>query len=235
MNTILKIKSLYYYFRAGLAFIFLGIPLMFYIILNPKSVYKTSSFLCKILFKCLGIKYNITGKLPNHGPFIIMHNHSSFLDMFFIPIIMKGKYTGVIAAKNFKIPIVSVALKKLKAIPIFRSNRTQAIQGIKIAEQRIKEGFNIVIFPEGTRTITGKLSQLKKGGFHMAKNTQTKIIPIIVKGLYEIKPKTRWSLNTKVVAQMIIEEPLDIINYSVTESIEKLNNLFEKHGLEVTR
>ena len=91
-----------------------------------------------------------------------MHNHSSFLDMFFIPIIMKGKYTGVIAAKNFKIPIINIALKKLKAIPIFRSNRAQAIQGIKVAEKRIKEGFNIVIFPEGTRTITGKLSQLKQ-------------------------------------------------------------------------
>jgi 1-acyl-sn-glycerol-3-phosphate acyltransferase len=187
------------------------------------------------MFKSLGVKYAIDGKLPKNGPYIIMHNHSSFLDMFFLPIVLRGKYTGVIAAKNFKIPIINIALNKLKAIPIYRSNHKKAIEGIKIAEQRIREGFNIAIFPEGTRTITGRLSKLKKGGFHMAKNTNTKILPIIVKGLYEIKPKNRWTLNTNVSAQMIIEKPLDTINYSIVELIEKMNDLFEKHGLEVVK
>ena len=44
---------------------------------------------------------------------------------------------------------------------------------------------------------------------------------------------TNYQRDQKLIC--VIEEPLDIINYSVTESIDKLNNLFEKHGLEVTR
>ena len=79
----------------------------------------------------------------------------------------------------------------MKGIPIHRKNKTHSRKSIEIAQELIKEGNHTAIFPEGTRTITGKLSQLKKGGFHMAINTKIKILPVIVKGLYDIKPKTR--------------------------------------------
>ena len=78
-------------------------------------------------------------------------------------------------------------LKRINAIPIHRFNHAKAIDALKTAESQIKQGYHIAIFPEGTRTITGKLNKFKKGGFHMAINTNTKILPIIVQGLYEIK------------------------------------------------
>ena len=147
--------------------------------------------------------------------------------------VIKGKYTGIIAAKNFKIPIIGLLLNRMKGIPIERSNKTHAIKGIEVAQERLKEGYHIAIFPEGTRTITGKLSKLKKGGFHMAKNAKAKILPIIVKGLYEIKPKTRWTINTDIVAKMIIKEPIDTMHYSVDELKNKIQSIFIDNGLEV--
>ena len=50
-------------------------------------------------------------------------------------------------------------------------------------------GYHIVILPEGTRTLTGQLNTFKKGGFHLAVNTKARILPIITKGLFNIKPK----------------------------------------------
>ena len=91
-----------------------------------------------------------------------MHNHSSFLDLFLLPTIIEGKYTGIVAQKNFRIPIVGSLLKKLNAIPIQRSNLNAAKHSIQLAEDLIKKGFHIAIFPEGTRTITGKISKFKK-------------------------------------------------------------------------
>ena len=73
-----------------------------------------------------------------------------------------------------------------------KTNQEQiVIKGIKKAEEVIKEGYHIGIHPEGTRTLHGKMNPLKKGGFHMAINTKVKILPIIIRGLYDIKPKTR--------------------------------------------
>ena len=143
---------------------------------------------------------------------------------------IKGKYTGIVAAKNFKIPLISTILKRINAIPIHRFNHAKAIDALKTAESQIKQGYHIAIFPEGTRTITGKLNKFKKGGFHMAINTNTKILPIIVQGLYEIKPKNRWQLYPGV-ATMIILEPVDVINKSVDELMDEVQRIYTKHGL----
>ena len=57
-----------------------------------------------------------------------------------------------------------------------------------------------------------------------AVNAKVKILPIIVKGLYDIKPKTRWTINTAVEAKMIIDNPIDTINQSVDSLINKVND-----------
>ena len=233
MKNIFQIfNSIFIYLRTLIILVILGGPAIIFMILVPKYSHKIASKLSYLLFKSFGVKYKIIGTIPNNGPFVIMHNHSSFLDLFFLPIIIKEKYTGIIAAKNFKIPIIGSILHRMKGIPIHRKNKTHSRKSIEIAQELIKEGYHIAIFPEGTRTITGKLSQLKKGGFHMAINSKVKILPIIIKGLYDIKPKTRWTINNSIEAIMIIEKPINTIDQSVDNLINKVNNLFIKHGLE---
>ena len=226
------IYSTYIYLRTLIFLLLASIPAIIIIIIAPSKAHRVGSFLAKCLFRCFGIRFQIHGSFPADGPYVIMHNHSSFLDMFFLPIVIKGKYTGVVAAKNFRIPIIGQIIKMMKAIPIQRTNKENALRGIEIAQNLINKGYHIAIFPEGTRTITGKLAQLKKGGFHLAVNTKAKILPVVVKGLFKIKPKTRWTIDNKIKAEMIIEKPIDTINKSVDELIDQVNEFFIKHGLE---
>ena len=81
----------------------------------------------------------------------------SFLDVFLFPLIPRGTYTGITAVENFKYPVFSSLIRRLKAIPIDRKNTRLAIQSIKKAEYVLKEGVHIGILPEGSRTITGKM------------------------------------------------------------------------------
>ena len=159
-----------------------------------------------------------------------MHNHTSFLDLFLIPSIINGKYTGIIAAKNFKIPLIGLILKRIKGIPIYRKNHNKAIESLRIAENYLKSGYHIAIFPEGTRTITGQLNTFKKGGFHMALNTNTKILPIIVQGLYSIKPKTRWTIKPGIV-KITILDPINVVNKSVDELMSETRKLYLENTL----
>ena len=166
MKSIFQIfNSIFIYLRTIIILVIFGGPAIIFMIIVPKYSHKIASKLSYLLFKSFGVKYKIIGAIPDNGPFVIMHNHSSFLDLFFLPIVLKEKYTAIIAAKNFKIPIIGLILKRMKGIPIHRKNKLQSRKSIEIAQKRIKEGYHIAIFPEGTRTITGKLSQLKKGGF----------------------------------------------------------------------
>ena len=225
------IYSIYLYFRATL-FSIIFMPLMVLCsLIFPSSTYKFGRFISKGIFRCFNISYDIIGKIPNKGPYIIMHNHSSFLDIFFLPMVIPTKYTGIVAAKNFKIPLIGAILRRIKGIPINRSNLKEGINAIKIAEQRLHEGYHICIFPEGTRTVTGKLNPLKKGGFHMAKNTITKILPIVVKGLFQIKPKNRWTIN-KGKAVMLIGHPIHVVDKTIEEIMQEMQEFFLKNGLE---
>ena len=226
-------KQLYsvWLYSKVLIFIILFFPFIILIaIFIPSLLYKYARFLSKGIFWSLNINRKIIGEFPKDGPYILMHNHSSFLDLFFLPTVIKGKYTGIVAAKNFKIPLLGSILRKVNAIPIQRFNHTKALIALKIAEQRLQEGYHIAIFPEGTRTTTGDLSSFKKGGFHMAINTQIKILPVIVKGLYTIKPKNRWTIH-KGEATMIIGKPISVINKTINELIEEARNIYLQHDL----
>ena len=67
--------------------------------------------------------------------------------------------------------------------------------------------------PEGHRTITGKIGTFKKGGFHLAKNTEATILPIgISKSLYDFKNKHSWKLNPQKVF-VTIGKPLSYSTY----------------------
>jgi len=222
-----QIYSIWLYGKTFL-FIILFFPIMLVIaIIFPSLLYKYACFLSKGIFWSFNIKREIVGEFPDNGPYILMHNHSSFLDLFFLPTVIKGKYTGLVAAKNFKIPLIGSILNRIKAIPIHRFNHTKALDALKIAEQRIKEGYHLAIFPEGTRTITGKLNPFKKGGFHMAINTNTQILPVIVKGLYNIKPKNRWTIN-KGIAKMIIAQPISVANKTAEDLLQETYNIIQE-------
>jgi len=134
----------------------------------------------------------IRGSFPKEGTYIIMMNHSSFLDVFIFPLIPVGQYTGVTAARNFNIPFFSSILRQIRAIPIQRKNLQAAIKSIERAEKVLENNIHIGILPEGTRTLNGRIGPMKKGSFHMAINTNTPIVPVGVSGAFSFKPKNRW-------------------------------------------
>ena len=66
-------------------------------------------------------------------------------------------------------------------------------------EEAIKKGTSMMIAPEGTRTLTGKLGPFKKGAFHVAKNTGITIVPVGLIGAYKAKNKNDWRIKPGVL------------------------------------
>ena len=160
------------------------------------------------------------------GTYIIMMNHSSFIDVFIFPLIPRGPWTGITAAENFKIPLFSTIINRIQAIPIDRKNRETAIKSIKKAELVLKQDIHIGILPEGTRTINGKIQKFKKGGFHMAINTNTAIIPVGISGAYNFKPKNRWWMKPGSIS-INIGNPTNVSEYSEL-GVDGLKNKVEQ-------
>ena len=221
-----KLLSLVLYLSGLVTFIFIAFILIFSGFIFLPLFYGSVKICCRLMMSSLLLWPKIKGEFPADGTYIIMMNHSSFLDVFIFPLIPKGAWTGITATKNFKIPIFSSIIKRIQAIPIDRKNRLSAFESIKKAEDVLKQGIHIGILPEGTRTLDGKMKELKKGGFHMAINTNTAIVPVGVSGAYNFKPKDRWWMKPGPIS-ITIGSPTNVSEYSDL-GVDGLKNAVEK-------
>jgi len=225
-----SIRSIIIYFFAFIAFVILGPMVLGAVVIDTKQSSKYIIPFCQFMVRMFGCKLQVYGAFPNSSEtYVIMSNHVSFLDVFVIPsVLLKHKnFSAIAASKNFKIPIYSSFLKRMRVVSIDRSNREQAIEGIKKSEEVLKDGYHITILPEGTRTLDGNLGAFKKGGFHLAIDTNTPILPIVTKGLFDIKPRNRWIIKPGII-KVYIKQPILPDKKSVNALLEETNTIFKE-------
>ena len=210
------------------AFFVFGPLILLLVIIYPPQASRYIIPFCQFMIWIFRCQIKIHGSFPkNNETFVIMANHASFLDVFAIPSVFSNRknFSAVAASKNFKIPIFSSFLRRMKVVSIDRSNREQAIAGIKKAENVLHAGYHITILPEGTRTLTGELGVFKKGGFHLAIDTEADILPIVTKGLFDIKPRNRWTIRPGLI-EIYIGEPINSKNKEVNTLLKEVHSFY---------
>jgi len=146
-------------------------------------------------------------------PTVIMCNHTSLYD---IPVSFLSLDVDLrmIAKKElFNIPVLSTALNKGDFVSIDRNNIEQAKKDLQVAETKLKKGIVLWVAPEGTRSRDGKLRPFKKGGFHLAIDTNAQIIPVAIKGLDKVLPSNSYDLIINGQVEIEIGEPIDSAGY----------------------
>lgn len=152
---------------------------------------------------------------------IIMCNHSSLYD---IPLSFKAfpNHSIRMLAKIelFKIPIMGKGMKAAEFPFIDRKNRHQAIKDLEVVRKLMESGIVIWIAPEGTRSKDGQVASFKKGAFITAINAKATIIPMGIRGAYNILPARTTQLNINQLAEIHIGKPIDASEYSIENKDE---------------
>lgn len=166
---------------------------------------------------------------PQHGKAnIIMCNHSSLYD---IPISFKAfpnDSIRMLAKKELaKVPLLGKGMKAAEFPFIDRKNRHQALRDLAFARQLMESGIIIWIAPEGTRSKDGKLAPFKKGAFITAIEAKANIIPICIRGAYDILPARTWQFNINQTAEIHIGEPIDASQYTTDKKDELVNRVYQ--------
>ena len=146
------------------------------------------------IYRCyFSIKCNGLENLPRE-PYIIAANHSSHLDTLAIMTVLgnEAKRLRVLAAKDYWF---STRFKSwfsgelLKFVPFDR--HANFLQGLRISQEILKQNECLLIYPEGTRSVTGELQPFKPGLGLLAHESKSPIIPTYIDGTYRALPKGR--------------------------------------------
>jgi len=122
-------------------------------------------------------------------PQVIASNHASWFDVFAIASTLHVPYHFVAKKELLKIPLFGPAMAAAGHVIIDRSNRERALESLREAGERIRHTpAAVVIFPEGTRSRTGRLMPFKKGAFLLAAESGVAIVPAAVTGSFGIMP-----------------------------------------------
>lgn len=157
------------------------------------------------LLSLAGAKIETRGKenIPE-GPVVFIGNHQGYFD---IPLMITqmDKPNPLIAKKEIqKIPMIRSWMKELRCIFIDRQDARQSMDCLKQAQELLKEGYSVVIFPEGTRNNGGELLEFKAGAIRMATRAGVPIVPVCIEGSYRLMGKgSLWIYPADVKIQIL--------------------------------
>lgn len=184
----------------------------------------------------LGTTYKIVGreKLLENKPLILVCNHQSMHDI--IPIIwfLRKVHPKFISKKELGkgIPSVSLNLRIGGSALIDRKDRKQALAEIKKVGQYINTNkYSVVIFPEGTRSKTGKPKEFATNGLKMLYKfaPDSYFVPISINNSWKMNKFGSFPLGLGTNITLEIHEPLKVSDYSFDKIFEKTEQVIKKH------
>lgn len=124
------------------------------------------------------------------GPYIYCPNHTSALDILLMYAIVPESFHFVAKKEHAEAPLFGVMFGKTH-IPLRRDSKVDSFKAMKRAEEDLKKGISIVIFPEGTMNYDeGRLKPFRNGAFKLSVETGVPIVPVIFYDNLRLLPHT---------------------------------------------
>lgn len=160
-------------------------PIVFFTIVVLKNYSLTFKTIYKIwawsICIAIGVLPRIINKnrLPKNSNYVIISNHSSQLDIV-VPYTRLKRYFAFLAKEELKkAPLFKTNFRGMN-VTVNRSDMVSGSGALKECAQKLKEGANLLIFPEGTRSKKApEMKSFKAGPFKLAVDNQVPIVPIV--------------------------------------------------------
>jgi 1-acyl-sn-glycerol-3-phosphate acyltransferase len=146
-------------------------------------------------------------KIDQNQAYVIVPNHQSMLDIVFFNM-LHHRLRWVSKIEVFKIPIVGWEMRMVKYIELVRGNKASVVRMMEKCVESLREGISVVIFPEGTRSLTGAIGKFKPGAFQIAVKTDKPLLPVLIDGTGDILPKKGFIFGNRSVVRIRVLDPI---------------------------
>ena len=176
-----------------------------------KNVFASINFIAGAKVKYLGFE-----KIPSDAPVLYVANHESFFDVLLTLTHLPGTICFVGKKEFGKVPIFAQALQLYNTLFIDRDDIKQGLKTILKAIENVKAGMSVFIFPEGTRSRDGKMTDFKEGSMKIAVKSGCKIVPIAISNTANVFENHFPKLEAVPVVVEILD-PIDPADYDNKE------------------
>lgn len=183
-----------------------------------KFIFIVTSIWSRHLVRAAGASVAVSGmeNLPQENKICFVSNHQGDFD---IPILIGyiPKMIGFIAKRELLfIPILGIWMKALHCVFINRMSPRDSVRVIQSGVEQIKNGYPMVIFPEGTRSKTQTMRPFKSGSIKLALRSNALIVPVTIDGTYKIRGDKKWRIAPSSVS-LKIHPSIDVTTLSSDE------------------
>lgn len=122
--------------------------------------------------------------------YVFVANHQGSFDIFSIYGFLGHNFKWMMKMSLRKVPFAGYACYKAGHIFVDRGTTAGARNTMSQAEKQLSDGMSVVVFPEGSRSLTGKMGVFKRGAFILATEFRLPVVPLTVDGAYKVMPRT---------------------------------------------
>ena len=168
------------------------------------------------LLRISGVRLTVrrAAELDPGASYIYLANHQSLFDIPAVLLAVPGRFRLVAKQSLFRIPIFGWALAAAGFVSVDRADKASARQSFAAAEQRLRSGGSILLFPEGTRSTGDTLLPFKRGGVLLALRTGLPIVPVGIRGTRGVQAPRRWSIRPGTV-EVRFGAPIAVTDYGI--------------------
>jgi 1-acyl-sn-glycerol-3-phosphate acyltransferase len=174
------------------------------------------SYLAVRLIPIWKLKIEGREKAAGGGPFVIISNHQSILDILFINCLCY-RLKWVSKIENMKLPFLGWYLRMADYIVINRGDQESKEQMMEKSMRSLRQGTSVMMFPEGTRSVNGEIGFFKRGAFQMAIDAGVPILPVVLDGSGGVLPKHGLIFTTGHRVQVRVFDPVPPGSFNTTD------------------
>ncbi len=164
---------------------------------------------------------------PNR-PQIFFCNHQSWVDIVVMTATLPCPFKWISKKEVFRVPFLGWHMRRAGYVSVDRTRWSQAARSVQVAVDVAREGYSLIIFPEGTRSPDGRLLPFKRGGFVLAMRAGCPIVPVTIIGTRQVLPKGGLRIGRADI-EIYMSQPVHLEGLDIREVMERVRGAISAH------
>ncbi|MEX0942426.1 MAG: lysophospholipid acyltransferase family protein [Pseudomonadales bacterium] len=173
-------------------------------------------------------------KIDPDKTYMIVSNHQSLVDIL-VAFMLFTHFKWVSKAELFNLPLIGWNMYLNRYVRLQRGRKRSIKQMYSACEKHLRQGSSVFLFPEGTRSPTGKMREFKEGAFVLAKRHGVPVLPLVINGSKNAVPKNSLNFHGRTRVHLTVLDEIDPSSYahkSASELATEVRNLIACHVVE---